>query len=943
MKNIFKKVVTAIMVFTLLTPALGAPIAYAENEPNESIEIVSVKQFGVELNKLFDESLQEYYYEVPKGNSIVSVVAKITGMTDDVRYYFGQTPVDSSDNGKEIKYADIIPMRQQDSYHIISLRDENGNTCASKNLRLKSLTDGTEHISITSVTQNGIQLQKENGNFVVTDYKAPITINYTLENLIIGWEYQIRFNNQNTETFVADNTTKMTTGTFAIDPTSDTTSFAYISLYGQDLNNLLHSSSDCLQCNFNISDPNFHAIGIFRINSVKQGGNEILPEQNTISLNDIQNISINLSAQNAIDDYEYTIQANINRFSSYSHESSEKKLTVTGQELKNSINIELSPLEHSTDMAHITISVYSGNGGSSPKTTYFKDTYDLPQLLFIEDSSIPRIDIDTITYTNNKNEPISITNNWGIISPKYHDKNNSLTLELHGNYFTDDSQQASIEIIHGNSLVYTKQIEKQYAELNSNFSIELPDFTMRLPSYEEIVSSNNDEEYKIILNCNGNKKEAFTLFYSYGNDIDSVVIHNNGQANVSQASMGGASPYMVSKSSSINKNSLDNSNNVNIVYITKNYIENKEYTYEMYYTDNDTYNMYEHLTDSEIIATGKITGKELNDGMLNFKIINKNNYRRPAYVLILKDGDKITNIVLDTLNLWEGAGLLSSEIKSTENIYLQLHDTYYYVPKENSVDIFLTGVDFENGKNYNVISTNGTMEICQTEEPPHTPGLSYSLRDGLYCIYSQTNVLDSTQTVKGSDLNNGEVSIKIPFSNKIKDASYISLQITVTDETGTMYPGASITINYKDTNDILTSNAGYRVDNLTNTLKGISKNTILGDFVNSMSVSDSGHINIYNENGEEVKNGNIGTGMKIKIMDKYNRPIADVNTVVTGDVNGDGDISPTDLARERQHISGIRELTGAYKIAGSTNGDNEITLTDLARMRQDVAGIREMR
>lgn len=58
-----------------------------------------------------------------------------------------------------------------------------------------------------------------------------------------------------------------------------------------------------------------------------------------------------------------------------------------------------------------------------------------------------------------------------------------------------------------------------------------------------------------------------------------------------------------------------------------------------------------------------------------------------------------------------------------------------------------------------------------------------------------------------------------------------------------------------------------------------------------------------------------------------------LQVVVTGDVNGDGQITLTDYARIKSHLLGRQRLESPYLLAADLNGDKDLTLTDYAKMK----------
>jgi len=65
-----------------------------------------------------------------------------------------------------------------------------------------------------------------------------------------------------------------------------------------------------------------------------------------------------------------------------------------------------------------------------------------------------------------------------------------------------------------------------------------------------------------------------------------------------------------------------------------------------------------------------------------------------------------------------------------------------------------------------------------------------------------------------------------------------------------------------------------------------------------------------------------------------------VTIVVTGDVNGDGRITITDVVKLQNKVAGASSLTGAYALAGDINGDGKITITDVVQAAQVTVGQR---
>ena len=82
----------------------------------------------------------------------------------------------------------------------------------------------------------------------------------------------------------------------------------------------------------------------------------------------------------------------------------------------------------------------------------------------------------------------------------------------------------------------------------------------------------------------------------------------------------------------------------------------------------------------------------------------------------------------------------------------------------------------------------------------------------------------------------------------------------------------------------------------------------------------------------EVTSGELATGMTAVVGKKS------YTLVVTGDVNGDGRLTITDVVALQSHVVGKQELTGAYKEAADLNGDGKITITDVVKAARVMVG-----
>ncbi len=105
-----------------------------------------------------------------------------------------------------------------------------------------------------------------------------------------------------------------------------------------------------------------------------------------------------------------------------------------------------------------------------------------------------------------------------------------------------------------------------------------------------------------------------------------------------------------------------------------------------------------------------------------------------------------------------------------------------------------------------------------------------------------------------------------------------------------------------------------------------------------LSTLDSGGQYTVTKDGKPVElSANIGTGMAINLVRSGN-VLDSVTVIVTGDTNGDGKITITDMLAAKAHVLQKASLTGVYATAGDTNGDDKITITDFIQIKASILG-----
>ena len=77
--------------------------------------------------------------------------------------------------------------------------------------------------------------------------------------------------------------------------------------------------------------------------------------------------------------------------------------------------------------------------------------------------------------------------------------------------------------------------------------------------------------------------------------------------------------------------------------------------------------------------------------------------------------------------------------------------------------------------------------------------------------------------------------------------------------------------------------------------------------------------------------------MTVKLMDG-SAVKQTLTIVVTGDVNGDGNITITDMLAVKSHLLKKSTLSGASAKAADTSGDKAISITDFIQIKAHILG-----
>jgi hypothetical protein len=120
-----------------------------------------------------------------------------------------------------------------------------------------------------------------------------------------------------------------------------------------------------------------------------------------------------------------------------------------------------------------------------------------------------------------------------------------------------------------------------------------------------------------------------------------------------------------------------------------------------------------------------------------------------------------------------------------------------------------------------------------------------------------------------------------------------------------------------------------------NTISKIGAGTTVSQFLGGLGEAD--YVKIYKDGAEVSTDKKLGTGMEIRLI-VGGQTVQSLTVVVTGDSNGDGAITVTDMLAVKSHVLNKTKLSGVSLTAGDTNGDGAITVTDFIQIKAQILG-----
>jgi len=654
-------------------------------------------------------------------------------------------------------------------------------------------------------------------------------------------------------------------------------------------------------CNKNIDEYNY----VYYTCTEK----DLLYEENiTINLPIYKDLNFNNSnvyitnIYNGEEEITPLLKTNDYGFNYHSYEfNQDVKIKLQGQDLRNDINYKVKIGEYSnlylgselTEGVLLTIPYsYINKIITYGLDTSFKVDSLSKSIVYNKDginsfkfsntnTSNENIDF-SLSYGNNKQ--IQITNNGYIEAYQIEEKqyNDLLKLNIKGNNFSDRIYEVKVELVDYicvNEICHsmdTKQIK-----LSETFEINGLDLnnekTIEIKNINfasTLDNHTNRHTYYYYVTINNKTFISMPIIYKIKGNLNYRLFYENGKEFFYVNNGGG---YKC----------VDDS--VLVYFYGYDFVDNSKYEYELY----DSYSM-------DLLYKGTISGKNL-----KYKGISLKKPKNIDFLnLIIKNkGQLVTDTIVSFESITSATGtLITADVVVDGKKIYSGENRSYEVPINKNGYIKFTGFGYDD-------------EIVHS--------IKIRLLDKEYKPLS----LIGEYNLSGKDLNEGKLIIDI---KEINETGEIYYDIIFDEKESLM-----ISINGINPNDYISNNNSYKINSNSYIIDKIKNNTTMKQLIQEIITGINNVIVI--SKGEILENTDkVGTGMFIRVLDEYNNQMFEYESVVTGDITGDGEITESDLTFVKEHLAELNSLTGVYEKAANQNDDDIVSITDLVKLNKDI-------
>lgn len=195
--------------------------------------------------------------------------------------------------------------------------------------------------------------------------------------------------------------------------------------------------------------------------------------------------------------------------------------------------------------------------------------------------------------------------------------------------------------------------------------------------------------------------------------------------------------------------------------------------------------------------------------------------------------------------------------------------------------------------------------------------------------YIEGEQFDGNGLVVRAKYNNGTEEIITDYGLSGFDSCVGIKTITVS------YGGKTATFTVNVERKVITSVTSTVYTVTDNNISKITEGTSVKTLLSGLDVGEL--CKVYDGDKLVADDCLVGTGMTVKIIDG-NDVQASYEIIVTGDTNGDGKITVTDMIAVKSHILKKTLLSDASLIAADVSGDGAISVTDFIQIKAKILG-----
>lgn len=779
------------------------------------------------------------------------------------------------------------------------------------------LAESNPKLKINSITQGDNEVEYKDGKYIIREYEY-IHINYEL----IDYDDDKSYIIQGDGVWGSNYDTRIKNNNLIVDTNS---------MYrnGSNLKLKLCNNFECnnlydeVNISFDFQLPEYINNSKLYVTKIEQGGKLLEGIQlnnnyningqmfNTINynINNVQQFYVTVKGQGFVDDAIYVL-------TSYYRVYWHNQKSYTGKELNDGVRMALNP----EDLSNNYIVIYRKD---MLITKVVDSDNNLLTIDIYTSDDIPSYNNIKLSYLDYKNIEINKAKdgNYYILNNKYLDNSLDISFNTNSKYISDKNYNIEVCVTDGRGNVfntYNKIVSGEALNNSDGYTLTLSDLKLEMAKTME-----ENKVYYIEIMINDVLRRIGIMYTSYSNpiNISSQFYFESGVQNIS-AFKGRVNTYFSGGYYTTNVDAFKKYSKIYMNYLGDGLEDNVIYDYILEY-GRDTGKDYEYypFEYAEVVSTGKISGRRLNTIGILFALDNHNNYGKPIYRFTIKKGDEFIYSSTPVVEQTGIATLANARLYAkNRTAYLKVSNNSYVVSSGTPISIMLSGLGFKNDT-YCKFSVSYYEDIENNDPVPAKISKEVSL--------------------SGKDLNEGKALIEI---NDVVKSGSIGFNIINCDNDEPVYAGyGAIYVNFVKKEDLFKSFNKYSIDISEYIIKHISKLTKVEDFINNIDVANNGKLKVFDKTGENEVTDKVGTGMLARVINEYDENLMDIDMVVTGDINGDGNISVTDLAKLERHIAGIEKLEGVYKIAADVNDNDSVTLTDLVKVSRDIARLEEIK